>query len=200
MAMTLLQMAEKVLEEEKRALTVWGIWQAAKKKGYDKLFDSKGNHPLDFLGVSIHTDMRNNPSSIFVALGESPTRFILKSQMENIQPGKKVRILENINYTPHDFTDVVATKGSIGTILSYQEYITHLDEGNKRNGYFTPEHHSEWIERNIAAGVYYPIRLDEVVPLSDDDYAYLEEIYYSVHILCRVGSITIVPATSFTII
>ena len=200
MTMTLLQMAEKVLEEEKRALTVWDIWQAAKKKGYDTLVDSKGNPPFDSLGGSLHADIRNTPSSIFIALGESPTRFILKSQMDNIQPSKKVRILENINYTPHDFTDVVATKGSIGTILSYQEYVTHLDEGNKRNGYLTPEHHREWIERNIEAGAYYPIRLDEVVPLSDDDYAYLEEVYYSVHILCRVGSITIVPVTSFTII
>ena len=127
----------------------------------------------------------------------------MKSSLKDIRPGQQIRILENVNYTPHDLTevaDVVATKGSIGTILSYQEYITYLDEGNKRNGYFTPEHHREWIELSIEAGTYYPIRLDEVVPLSDDDYASFEEQYRIVSILCRVGALTIVPTTSFAVI
>ena len=124
----------------------------------------------------------------------------MKNPSKVIYPGQQIRILEIVNYTPHDFTDVVATKGSTGTILSYQEYITCLDESNKLNGYITPEHHHEWIKLNIEAGTYYPIRIDEVVPLSDDDYAYLEETYHGVHILCQVGTITIVPTTSFAVI
>ena len=194
--MNLLQMAEKVLEEEKRALTAHEIWRVAINKKYDNF---SWRHLNELLDVNVRKS-----SSNFFALDGSPLdnykKYILKSHLDKIRPGKKVRILENISYTPHDYTDVVATKGSIGTILSYQEYITHLDEGNKRNGFFTPEHQREWIERNIEAGAYYPIRLDEIVPLSDDDYACLEGIYYRVHILCRVGSITIVPTTSFTII
>jgi hypothetical protein len=94
----------------------------------------------------------------------------------------------------------MATKGSIGTILSYQEYITQLNEGNKRNGYLTPEHQREWIEHSIEEGTYYPIRLDEVVPLSDTEYASLKEAHYSVHIECRVGTKTMVPITSIAFI
>jgi hypothetical protein len=203
MAMTLLQMAEKVLKEEKRALTVWDIWQAAKKRGYDKLVDSKGNLPFDSLGGLIHADIRNNPSSIFVALGESPTRFILKSQMENIQPGKQVHMLENIDYVLDDFThitDVIATKGSIGTILSYQEYIAHTDESARRNGYFVPEHHREWVHSGMRAGTHYPIRFDKVAPLSDEDYAALKEQYTSILVSCRVGVLVILPTASFAVI
>jgi hypothetical protein len=127
----------------------------------------------------------------------------MRSLLKGIPPGKRIRILENFDYPLDDFThitQVVATKGSIGTILSYREYIAHQEESARRNGYFVPQHHREWIYSGIEAGTHYPIRLDEVVPLSDDDYATLKEQYDIVSVLCEVGALTLLPTTSFAVI
>jgi len=203
MTMTKLQMVEKVLEEEKRALTSREIMQVAENKGYDKLTHSRGMTFYDPLSEAIQYDMTNNPSSVFATLGKNPTRFILKSQMENIRPGKQIRILENINYVVDDLThitDVIATKGSIGTILSYQEYFTPTEEMAKASGYVVPKHHREWVYSGMEARIHYPIRFDEVVPLSDGAYAILKEEFDIVELSCRVDAIMIIPTKSFMVI
>jgi hypothetical protein len=123
--------------------------------------------------------------------------------MDDIRPGKQVRVLENINYILDDFThitDAIATKGSIGTIFSYREYVAHTDESAKRNGYFVPEHHREWVYSGMAAGTHYPIRFDHVVPLSEDDYASLQEQYGTVRVSCRAGALMILPVESFAVL
>jgi hypothetical protein len=211
MAMTLLQLAKKILQEEKRALASWQIMQVAENKGYAKLTHSKvmtfGN-PLsmtfyDPLGEAIRFDVRNNPFSVFVALGENPTRFILKSQMKKIRPGKQIQILENVNYIHDDFTniiEVIATKGSIGTILSYQEYFTTTEERTKDSGYIVPKHHREWQHSGIEAGMHYPIRIDEVTPLSEDAYAALTKEFTIVDLSCKVDAIMIIPTKSFVLV
>jgi hypothetical protein len=82
MAITFLQMAEKVLEEEKQPLTASEIWQVAVGRGYDKLVSSKGKTPWATLGALIYVDVRDNPATAFVPLGARPKRFILKSQVD----------------------------------------------------------------------------------------------------------------------
>ncbi len=80
MAITFLQMAKKVLEEEKQPLSATEIWQIAVNKNYDKLVDSKGKTPWATLGALIYVDVRDNPTTDFAPLGARPKRFILKSQ------------------------------------------------------------------------------------------------------------------------
>jgi hypothetical protein len=177
MAITFLHLAEKVLEEEKRALLGWEIWHIAKNKGLDKLVEPKGKTPGSFLGTLIDTDMRENPSSIFASLGSHPKRFFLKSQMDNIRD--RVRILEHVICTIDlgiGAVDIVAIKGSIGTKLYYEEYGAHVSR------------------------THYPIKFEEVVPLSADEYAELKQNWDHVEVSCRVGATTIVPVDAFVVI
>jgi hypothetical protein len=177
MTITFLQLAERVLEEEKRALLGWEIWQTAKNKRIDKLVEPKGKTPGSFLEALIDADMRDNPTSVFDSLGDRQKRYFLKNQMDNIRD--KVRILEHVIY-PIDLgigaVDVVAIKDSVGIKLYYEEYATHV-----------PKTH-------------YPIRFEEVVPLSDDEYAELKQVYSIVEVSCRVRATTMVPSEAFAVI
>src|SRR3972149_4189270 len=82
MAITFLQMAQKILAEENRPLTASEIWQIALIKHYDELVDSKGQTPWATLGALLYVDVRDNPSTIFAPIGAHPKRFILKSQID----------------------------------------------------------------------------------------------------------------------
>lgn len=74
-----LDLARKILEEEKKALTSSEIWDIAKAKGYDKQINSQGLTPWNTISARIYTDIKNNPSSIFEQIGIRPTRFAIKS-------------------------------------------------------------------------------------------------------------------------
>jgi hypothetical protein len=200
-AITLLQMAEKVLEEEKRAMTAWEIWQAAEKKGYDQLVESIEKTPAASLSGLIYADTRDNPSSIFIRLRDRPNHFMVKSQIYNIRPGKKVRILEHVIYDVDDImvVDVVATKGSIGIILSYEEYSVYIDDVLKR-GWIVHSDHLAWVKSEMNARTRYPIRFEEVVPLPEDKYVHFETIRYTVNLSCQAGAIKILPTDSFVVI
>lgn len=82
MTITFLQMAKKVLEEEKQPLSSSEIWKIAVSKNYDKLVASKGKTPWATLYALLYVDVRDNTSTDFVLLGARPKRYILKSQVD----------------------------------------------------------------------------------------------------------------------
>ncbi len=200
MSITLLQLAEKVLEEEKRALLAWEIWQIAKLKKIDNLAVSKGKTPGAFLGTLIDADIRENPSSIFSSLGTQSRRFFLKSQMDKIHD--KVRIIEHTIFAiDHGIGayDVVATKDSVGTKLYYEEYSDQINDYVRR-GFDVHHDHLAWVKSGVNEGTRYPIRFEEVAPLSDEDYAKISrEGYLHIYVSCQVGATTIVPTKSFVV-
>jgi len=55
---TFLQLAQKVLEEEKRPLVVSEIWQIAQVKGYDKAISTKGKTPWATLAAQLYSITR----------------------------------------------------------------------------------------------------------------------------------------------
>ena len=202
MTITLLQMAEKVLEEEKRALSAWEIWQVAENNGLDRLVESNGKTAAASLSTLIYADIRDNPSSVFFHLSDRPNRYMLKSQLDKIRPGKKVRILEHVINIVDDFTNIAivdATKDSIGTILSFEEYKADVDDNVRRSLNVHPGHLA-WVKSVMEARTSYPIKFDEIVPLSDDDFAKLEQEYLVVEVSCQVGGTMILPTKSFVII
>jgi hypothetical protein len=201
MAITLLQLAEKILEEEKRALLSHEIWQIAKKEEIDKLVFSTGKTPGAFLGTLIDADIRDSPSSIFSSLGTQSKRFFLKSQIEIIHD--KVRIIEHAIYAIDHGVGayaVVATKDSLGTKLYYEEYCDEIN-GPVKHGIDANLDHLAWVKSGVNEGTRYPVRFDEVVPLSDEDYAKISrEGYLHIDVRCQVGATTIVPSESFVVL
>jgi len=77
--------------------------------------------------------------------------------------GDKVRVLRDrgmdFGDTWPDDTFITATAGSIGTILSIEEYA--------KSGIGLYPGELEYLEKSMACGVVYPVRIDEAIPLAD---------------------------------
>jgi len=80
--MNFLQLAEKVIREERRPLTLVEIWEIGKKYK-----DTKGETPWITIGAQIHSDIRYNEKTIFEKIESNPIRFYLntlpKGEIEN---------------------------------------------------------------------------------------------------------------------
>lgn len=77
-----LQLAHKVIQEEKRPLTAAEIWQIAQDKGYDRELPSKGKTPGATLGAMLYVEIRDNAQSDFVVEGARPKKFMLRSLID----------------------------------------------------------------------------------------------------------------------
>src|SRR5260370_35213171 len=78
MKLTFLELAAKILKEENKPLSPSEIWKIAVAKGYDKQLETKGKTPDASLYSVIFTNTRDNPDTVFVKIGERPTRYFLK--------------------------------------------------------------------------------------------------------------------------
>lgn len=87
--MNFLQLAEKVISEEKRPLTLEEIWKIGKKYK-----STKGETPQITIGAQIYHDIKHNEKTIFKKIGSNPVRFYL-----NALPKKEIK------YEPRDNAD-----------------------------------------------------------------------------------------------
>ena len=82
--MTFLELAERVLREQKQPLTVNEIWTLATETGYNKQLNSEGKTPLATLGAQIYVNAKDNPKSPFAQTDSRPKKFYLKSQASQL--------------------------------------------------------------------------------------------------------------------
>ncbi len=102
--MTFLELAETVLRETLKPMSVGEIWNYAEQKGYVSKLKSKGKTPWDTLAAQMYT----TKSESFTFVGARPKRFYL--------PGiTSADSLDNI----HDSSDFIEKK------LSYKERDLH---------------------------------------------------------------------------
>ncbi len=76
-SITFLQLAEKVIKEEKKPLTANEIWKIAETKGYTSLLNSSGKTPWDTLNAQLYVNVKNINQSKFRVIGQRPKRFYL---------------------------------------------------------------------------------------------------------------------------
>src|SRR5688572_11502390 len=109
-------------------------------------------------------------------------------KIKNLLPGKKVRVLKDAIYLLDDIgVEIRSTKGSLGTILSFDEYSAHHHELAKQGFPPPPENvaqHLALVKSSIEAGTHYPIRFYEYAPLPEDEYAKLEKDWFIVVVSC----------------
>jgi hypothetical protein len=148
MAITYLQLAKKVLLEEKRPMSTAEIWKIAVEKGQDKLVGSTGKTPWASLGALLYVDARDNANSEFKSIGARPKLFLLKSQ-ENLvdentdtQPVKE----QKTPYLEKDLHPLMVYYGFI-YLKAYLQTIHHNKSNKKEFG--------EWVHPDIV-GCYYP--------------------------------------------
>ncbi len=101
--MTFLELAEKVLIEEKKPLTANEIWKIAEDKGYNSKLNSQGKTPWATLGAQIYVNERDNANTIFAVVGKRPKRFYLKEQeyLFDLEKIEKSENTEDITENKH---------------------------------------------------------------------------------------------------
>lgn len=163
MASIFLQLACKVLEGEKRPLTVNEIWNIAKEKGYDKDLSTTGKTPWATLSAMLGVDVRDNENSLFTTTGTRPNRFVLKSlvvsngkEILNIQPlvDKKIAL----GYLERNLHPFMVYYGFY-YLKAYLKTIQHTKSNKREFG--------EWVHPDIV-GCYYSFSEweEEVVAVS----------------------------------
>lgn len=163
--MTFLQLAEKVLQEEKKPLSPDEIWELAKVKGYDKDVGSRGKTPWRTVGALLYVDVRDNSNSVFATTDTRPKRFVLRSLLDSY--GQKILdvgaqphtvISKKIEYLERDLHPFVVYYG-FHYLKAYLKTIRHNKSDKKEFG--------EWVHPDIV-GCYFPFGdwKNEVVEIS----------------------------------
>ncbi len=75
---TFLELARHVLEEERKPLTPWAIWETAKRKGYNKNVSSEGKTPWRSIEAQLYVNIRDKENSPFAKVGTLPVRFYVR--------------------------------------------------------------------------------------------------------------------------
>jgi len=147
-----IELAVKVLEEEKIPLTAFEIWGIAEKNGYDKLLGSQGLTPRDTLSAQVYTNAKK-PNSAFIKIGIRPVKFFLKSLNQdfdieiklNEDQAKKDKS-KKFNYSEKDLHPILAYFGRY-YLNAYLKTIDHTVSTKKAFG--------EWLHPDMV-GCYFP--------------------------------------------
>jgi len=152
--LTFIELAKRILEEERKPLSATDIWEIAKTKGYDDLLHSQGKTPWATLGAQLYCNVRDRKASPFIKIGTRPKLFHLKklanddelklieqAQDENVILGKQPEYLEK---DLHPFLTYYANY----YLKAYTKTIQHSKSAKKEFG--------EWIHPDMV-GCYFPI-------------------------------------------
>jgi len=151
---TFIELAKKILEEEKKPLSPEEIWEIAKSKGYDKNIVTQGKTPWATISAQIYTNIRDKKDSPFIKIDSRPKRFYLRSLIKkdeelklieempvSVLPPKKFQYLEQ---DLHPFLAYYANN----YLKAYTKTICHVKSGRGEFG--------EWIHPDMV-GCYFPI-------------------------------------------
>lgn len=150
---TFLELAEKILEEEKKPMSTEEIWQAAKLKGYDMNVGTEGKTPWRSIGAQIYVNIRDKKDSPFIKVGSRPRRFYLRSltkEGEDLEAiAEQVTALppRKHEYFEKDLHPFLAYYGYY-YLSAYLKTIHHSKSEKKEFG--------EWVHPDMV-GCYFPL-------------------------------------------
>jgi hypothetical protein len=166
--MTFLELAEKVVREDKKPMTPEEIWQIAQVKGYDVAVGTQGKTPWASIGAQLYMSVKSDPGSIWIRVGRRPTRFFLKELNTGGQFAVFPSPASNRPATAAQTTSEGFLERDLHPILAYFAFhnlkaycrtINHLRSDKKEFG--------EWVHPDMV-GVYFPLEdwVPEVVEFS----------------------------------
>lgn len=152
--LTFIELAKRILEEEKKPLSATDIWEIAKAKGYDNLLNSQGKTPWATLYAQLYCNIRDQKTSLFIIVGTRPKLFYLKKLISN----DELRLIEQeqpavvilpkqSEYLEKDLHPFLAYYANY-YLKAYTKTIQHSKSDKKEFG--------EWIHPDIV-GCYFPI-------------------------------------------
>lgn len=152
--MTFLELAERILREEKRPLTANEIWILATEKGYDKQLNSEGKTPWATLGAQIYVNAKDNPKSPFAQTDSRPKKFYLKSQASQLDLSdtaisKEPTVVKKKRF---DFLE----KDLHPYLTYYAYYHLHCYTKTINHSQSSKKEFGEWVHPDIV-GCYFPL-------------------------------------------
>ena len=152
--MTFLELAEKVLREEKRPLTSSEVWTLATEKGYDKQLKSEGKTPWATLGAQIYVNAKDNPESHFAQTDSRPKKFYLRSQANQLDLSEKSITKEPtpVKKQRFDFLE----KDLHPYLTYYAYYHLHCYTKTINHSQSSKKEFGEWVHPDIV-GCYFPL-------------------------------------------
>lgn len=148
-----LNLALKVLKEEKKPLSSREIWKIAVQKGYDKELNSEGKTPWDSLSGQLYTSTKS--SVYFDKIGARPVRFVLKEHSQNINLEKITKeqiekeTTDNYKFDEKDLHPILAYFARVH-LKAYLKTISHLT--SKKN-----DKYAVWMHPDMV-GCYFPFK------------------------------------------
>jgi len=146
---TFLELAKRVLEDEKKPLSPEEIWNLAVTKGYDINLGSQGKTPLATLGARLYVDVKRGLASPFVSTDSRPKRFFLRSLLTERSEQKileaaqaPVIVKKKIEYLEKDLHPLLAFYG-YHYMRAYLKTIHHSKSDKKEYG--------EWVHPDMGA-------------------------------------------------
>ncbi len=154
--MTFLELAEKVLREQKQPLTANEVWKIGEEKGYTDFLNSQGKTPWATLGAQLYVSARDNSDTPFAVVGKRPKRFYLKEHvglfdldlLESSDNTEEKAIKKpRYNYLEKDLHPVLA-HFAYYYLKCYTKTINHSKSNKKEYG--------EWVHPDMV-GCSFPI-------------------------------------------
>lgn len=152
MTITFLKLAENVLKENKKPLSVDEIWQQAIEHNYVEQLNSSGKTPWATLGAQLYVALRDGGNSTFAAIGNRPKRFYLRRMQTEInltavEDKKKSKTSSKSTYLEKELHPFVTYYANY-YLRAYCKTLNHNKSDKSRFG--------EWIHPDIV-GCYFPI-------------------------------------------
>ncbi len=153
-SLTFLGLAKRVLEEEKKPLSVDEIWTLAKSKGLDQLLRGQGKTPWNTLGAQLHSNAVHRKDTAFATVGSRPKHFYLRGQLSDSVLGslesgqiEPQSLTKNVDYSEKDLHPFLAFYASF-YLKAYTKTIQHWRSDKREFG--------EWIHPDMV-GCYFPV-------------------------------------------
>jgi len=151
--MTFLELAERVLVEEKTPLTANEIWAVATEKGFDKKLNSDGQTPWASLGARLHVTVKDDPKSPFAQTDSRPKKFYLKSQTVQLDLSEKALSKESAIVKKKKFDYLEKELHPYLTYYAY--YHLHCYTKTINHSQSSKKEFGEWVHPDMV-GCYFP--------------------------------------------
>lgn len=145
-----LNLAEDVLRESDKPLSIDQIWKNGEEVGLTEKVGSVGKTPVKTLSARLYIDLRDNEKSIFTQVSTRPALFGVKGQNSEIEVGDTKKEISEIPYKERDLHILLSSFVQVDSNFKcVTKTIFHEKSLNKKKGF------NQWLHPDIV-GCYFP--------------------------------------------
>ncbi|MCI9565986.1 MAG: HrgA protein [Eubacterium sp.] len=147
---TYLNLAEEVIREAKKPLTIAQIWRLGESRQLTEKLGSVGKTPINTLQARMYIDLRDNEKSIFVQISKRPSMFFIKNMMVEVSNDEQQQEQIEISFHERDLHKLLSTYVDAAPEFGCKtKTIYHEKTVKGKKGF------NEWLHPDIV-GVHFP--------------------------------------------